>query len=392
MPRKEHVVRLFVSSPSDLADERQILEDLVCEFNTSWNSELGLRFELVRWETSVLPGVGTEPQAVIDAAIGDDYDAFVGLLWKRFGTPTVAYGSGTAQEFERAFVRARNEPGFRMMVYFNDAPVSPSDIDLDQLAQVRSFRDSLSARGVLWSPYAGRVQFEQLLRLHLAKLAQEWKVRLDAGEAESHPKQSSLAPDVSGKPRAESETENEGILDLMEIIQEDMATLTSIVERITHAMTEVTSQLNSGSDLLESLRASGQTDVAGVKRAVNRVAGDLEAFARRIDVEVPELAVVFERMVKAVSSAAVIQLDVPNSENPTNEAIAAGNTLIEGIRSAKVGAEGMRASAAALPRMSKAMNNARRNAVEALDRLIGVFQREIDLTEVVVGNLRGRLK
>jgi hypothetical protein len=259
MPRREYVIRIFVSSPSDLAEERQLLEELVRELNAAWSRELGLRFELVRWETDVLPGVASEPQEVIEAAVGDEYDAFVGLLWKRFGTPTRGYGSGTAQEFERAFERSRVDPSLRLMVYFNETPVSPSDLDLDELANIRAFRDGLGERGVLWFTFKEPAEFMQLLRLHLSKLAQEWRARLNQDTATSlRAAETPTAPPEIPNPEDEVEAQDdEGLLDLAESIQEDLGTMTATVERMSQATTDFAGQMQTGAATLEALRQSG---------------------------------------------------------------------------------------------------------------------------------------
>jgi len=392
MPRREYVVRIFVSSPSDLAEERQLLEELARELNATWSRELGLRLELVRWESDVLPGVASEPQEVIDSAVGDEYDAFIGLLWKRFGIPTRAYGSGTAQEFERALARARADPSLRLMVYFNETPVSPSDLDLAQLAEVRAFRDGLGERGVLWFPFKGRSEFIQLLRLHLSKLAQEWRARLDRSAiAPRQAVDAPSAPSEAWSPGDDLEPqEEEGLLDLTELIQEDLATMNASVERMAQAITDVGGQIQTGTSALESFRESGSVDPSRLKRAIDRVAADVETFAERIDADVPIFASVYERMVRSVARAAVIQLDLENAEDPVAVAAAAAETLAKNLRGAKQGAESMRGAAAAWPRMTTAMNRARRRAVAALDQLISEYQRAVDVTEVVISSLRGR--
>ena len=39
-----------------------------------WARELGIRLELVRWETHAYPSFGEDPQSVINEQIPDDYD------------------------------------------------------------------------------------------------------------------------------------------------------------------------------------------------------------------------------------------------------------------------------------------------------------------------------
>jgi len=133
MPRQLTQIRVFVASPSDLAQERQALEDVVRELNLAWSDQLQVVLELVMWETHVSPGISTDAQAVVNEQIRDDFDIFLGLLWSRFGTPTPRAASGTQEEFERALTRHRTDvESVRIMMYFKTAPVSP-DCDVDQL-------------------------------------------------------------------------------------------------------------------------------------------------------------------------------------------------------------------------------------------------------------------
>ena len=101
MPEQYRKIRIFVASPSDVARERDQLARVVEELNLTIPAiapEKKVVLELVRWETHVYPAIGPEPQRVVNEQIGD-YDIFVGILWKRMGTPTATAASGTEEEF-----------------------------------------------------------------------------------------------------------------------------------------------------------------------------------------------------------------------------------------------------------------------------------------------------
>lgn len=141
MARHEHVLSIFVASPSDVADERSRLEDVVRELNITWSRELGLRLELVRWETHAYPDFGVDPQAVINNQIPDDFDIFIGVMWCRYGTPTNRAESGTIEEFKRAKARHDADPeSVGLMVYFKDEPVPPSKVDIGQFSSRRKLQ------------------------------------------------------------------------------------------------------------------------------------------------------------------------------------------------------------------------------------------------------------
>ena len=164
MPRPEQAIVILAASPSDLEPERTQLEEVVRELNLSWSQSLGLRFELVRWETHGYPGVGEDPQEVLNRELPSDPDIFIGLMWSRYGTATGRAGSGTEEEFNRTLERYRQDPeSIRIMFYFKDAPLAPSNIDPDQLRRVAQFRESLGAEGALYWTFRTSDDFVQLL-------------------------------------------------------------------------------------------------------------------------------------------------------------------------------------------------------------------------------------
>ncbi len=133
MTRQETVLSVFVASPSDVEEERTHLEDTIREPNTTWSRELGLRLELIRWETHAYPEFAVDAQAVINSQIPDDYDIFIGIMWYRFGTATGR--SGTEEEFDRAKTRFdADSNSVQLMIYFKDtpAPIAPSKLDYSQ--------------------------------------------------------------------------------------------------------------------------------------------------------------------------------------------------------------------------------------------------------------------
>ena len=77
MPQTISLYKLFLASPSDVKEERLIVENVINEFNNTYSSQLNARIELCSWEKSSYPSVGEYPQAVINFQIGDEYDIFL---------------------------------------------------------------------------------------------------------------------------------------------------------------------------------------------------------------------------------------------------------------------------------------------------------------------------
>lgn len=160
-------IRIHFASPGDVKEERSVLERVVADLQSSIGQEYKILLELVRWEKSALPAMGS-PQEIVNQQV-QPYDIFIGILWTRFGTPTIAYDSGTEEEFKRALDSWQMLGRPYTLFYFCDRPVKVSDIEPNQLSKVAKFRNSISEQG-LYSTYSDTNEFKVLLQQHLSQI------------------------------------------------------------------------------------------------------------------------------------------------------------------------------------------------------------------------------
>jgi hypothetical protein len=163
-------LRVFVASPGDVVVERQALAKVISELNLTLSilaPETALSLELIRWETHVAPGLGDDAQAVVNEDI-DDYDVFIGIMWRRFGTPTKRAGSGTHEEFQRAYARWNENRDLPVMLYFcqKPMPVPRSKEEIEQLQLAAAFYRDVSSKGLIVE-YDDPNGFADLVRPHL---------------------------------------------------------------------------------------------------------------------------------------------------------------------------------------------------------------------------------
>lgn len=126
-----------------------------------------LTLELLKWETTVTPGLGRDAQDVVNRQIGD-YDIFVGILWKRMGTPTAVASSGTEEEYRRAYLVWEKDKKLPILFYFSQEPyLIKTAEEASQLQKVMAFRQELSGHGLVWD-YPGPSGFADAIRRHLA--------------------------------------------------------------------------------------------------------------------------------------------------------------------------------------------------------------------------------
>lgn len=177
MPKVTTTLRVFLSSPDDLYEERNIFKDILDEANQILsNNNSDVRFELVMWETDTYPSLGKDAQTIINSQIDDNYDIFVGLMWTRFGTQTPRAGSGTEEEFNLAFKELENDPSnTRILFYFKDSsPELISKVDIKQLEKVFNFKEHIRSKGLVWD-YKNLEEFRKLARNHLLRHAQDFR-------------------------------------------------------------------------------------------------------------------------------------------------------------------------------------------------------------------------
>lgn len=162
-------IKVFVASPGDVSDERNQLPNVVREINTILTAIVPnekIVIDLLRWETDTFPNAG-QPQAVVDDQIRD-YDIFIGIMWKRFGTPTDKAGSGTEQEFNNAYEKWKENKTLPVMFYFSQGASSPPKTieEIDQLKKVTEFKMKLSNIALV-SEYNEQKTFSDQVRPHL---------------------------------------------------------------------------------------------------------------------------------------------------------------------------------------------------------------------------------
>ncbi|KAA0895108.1 DUF4062 domain-containing protein [Oryzomonas rubra] len=364
------ILRLFVGSPGDVTHEREILEEIVRELNLVWSRQLGIYLELTKWETHAYPGVGTEPQAVINEQIGEDWDIFIGIMWTRFGTPTKNYGSGTEEEFEIGLRLFKESPRLkRVMFYFNNAPVSPSAVDIDQFRHVIQFKNKLGEKGSLYWEYHNEEEFSQLVRMHLSRQIQDWGNKW--GEQQSEP----MVPVVVAVVEEVANTsEDEGFLDLVEDGCEKFAAMTSVMASMTEAAMNLNEKVDEkNTDLLAANQAG---DLKAIKRLTNSIAEDLDFFASLLEAETPIFAEALKNGINTMTKATNIV-----KEFITGDVSEIKNTLagMRGFRDALIGAKSGNDSfyqqLESTPRMTTLMNHAKRRAL----KVMGSLSREIDM-------------
>jgi hypothetical protein len=154
----------FVASPGDLPEERAALRRAAQSVNDTIGRRFGLSIVVEGWE-QVQPAVG-RPQAVINPRV-DDCDIFIGVLNRRWGTPTGAYSSGFEEEYERALGRiGEDQPDIAL--FFRELSAGEKADPGAQLQQVLAFQERVrEERVALYKTFRTADELELQLVLYL---------------------------------------------------------------------------------------------------------------------------------------------------------------------------------------------------------------------------------
>lgn len=365
--------KIFIASPTDVQDERESMDEVIAELNNTYGSRTNIILELIKWETHSAPGASeTDIQDLIDNDLGSDYDLFIGILWTKFGTPTVKYGSGTEQEFRNAFSRFKLNPkSIQILFYFKtSAPLSLSAIDPLQLNKVNQFKSEIGDKGVYYWEYNTIEELQKFLRIHIPKRIDEL-MKLSA---------SSKARDsfIERPPLEEVSDEDElGIIDYQEIIDESFGDSTRALLRITEATEWVGNEIDKKTTEITSLTSSKKDISMKVTRDFfMRTADVMNDYANRIEPEIPIFINSFEKGADAFSNlVALYRSDLARSQpDVVQDAIESIKGLENGIEESIDSMKSFLESVSALPRMEKLMNRARRNVEIKLNELINKLQ------------------
>lgn len=134
---KRDVLTVFLASPSDLNNERKITREAVERVNALLSRRVGWHIELLGWEDT-LPGY-SRPQEDINKDV-DSCDLFVGMVWRRWGTPTGECCSGFHEEFRRTRDRRLKEGNPEIWLFFKAIDEDSLQDPGSQLKRVLDFK------------------------------------------------------------------------------------------------------------------------------------------------------------------------------------------------------------------------------------------------------------
>ena len=227
MPSTRRVLHAFLASPGDLEEERKAIRDVVDEFNRLWADDLGYQVDLVGWEETVA-GYG-RPQHLINQDV-DRCDLFIGMIWKRWGTPPDSEGnfsSGFEEEFQRSMDRRERTGRPQVSLFFKEIPEEFMTDPGDDLKRVLQFKETVMAeRKILFQNFSTVRDMEERARQCVTEYVKDVKRADTAAEADE---------DRARRPKTEPrDAENEESPGSSPLSAEGFGFVKDLVKRLGH--------------------------------------------------------------------------------------------------------------------------------------------------------------
>ena len=165
MAESRKIIKVFLGSPGDVIEERKLAKVAVDEVNALVAEDYGYQLELVGWEDTT--AAAGRPQALINTEL-ERCELFVGIMWKRWGTPPDKDGkftSGFEEEFRLSVDRYKREGKPDISLFFKEIDPELMRDPGSGLQKVLSFKQEIvDGKEILFESFSETDPFEKKLR------------------------------------------------------------------------------------------------------------------------------------------------------------------------------------------------------------------------------------
>lgn len=169
------ILKVFLASPGDLADERIAASQVVEEENRNHAHSNNLHIELVGWEETV--SQTRRAQEAINRDL-DQCEYFVGMMWQKWGSPPGPeghpYTSGFEEEYCRSLERRAKSGKPDISLLFKSPNRDRLEDPGNEMRKVLEFRRKvIDEQKILFQEFGDVREFEQRFRAILSRFLRE---------------------------------------------------------------------------------------------------------------------------------------------------------------------------------------------------------------------------
>jgi len=157
---------IFVASPSDIIEEKELIRDIIDKWNVA-HKNLDIQIESVSWDTHARPDMGNSPQTIINKQLVDDCDFIISFFGNRLGTQTQTEESGTVEEINKF-----SEAGKPVLIYFSNRDIPRGKLDIQQYQELQDYKERCRQKGLQYD-YDSIEKLKDLLYSHITSTVLE---------------------------------------------------------------------------------------------------------------------------------------------------------------------------------------------------------------------------
>jgi hypothetical protein len=369
MPRDVLEFRVIVGSPSDLFDFRKAVFEVIDELNRAFEVQK-IAIRGLGWEEYVTPGIGSEPQNVVNEQLLKEYDILIALFATKLGSPTANAASGTVEEIERAIANKNSPMGqHRVQVYFREKIENISEISIEELGKLFEYREKLKPLGILYGTFSDRGDLQKRIRINLQRSILEYlnnrtaSVQLPSAMEETEVANEAETSGESG--------EDLGALDHLEKAEAAIETANRSIGKMALLIEEIGAETKREVEKVESvsfLNAAAKDK----KIAINGFASFLKVKATELSAEANTADENFSTFIDTIVLLAAVD---PNRgteqyKKGITAFLSAAEETLKKVTESRVSIREFRASVESIPRITIQFNQAKKSLLEAIDKCL----------------------
>lgn len=391
MAKKITKYSLFLASPGDLEEERLEAENIIKELNLTYGNQQNLVLELIKWETHSAPGITSSSiQNIINEDIGSEYDLFIGIIWKKFGTKTAIANSGTEEEFLNALTRFNNKSNVQILFYFkNSTPKHLEDIDPMELSKVNSFKAVLKEKEVFYWAFNTIDEFKTHLRIHIPK-------RIETIKSKGGPIQEEQTIDKEKEIKDDEELiieDDFGSFDYLIDFENLLTKATKALNNISESTSEIGNDFNKKTEEINKVSNYPNPNNQLMLEVFKSISKTMNSYSQRLKTETP---IFYENFEEALNKGLkYMNLMALGDKEAYRTDLMATLKSIEGLQesipSSINGMKSLHSVIKSLPRIQSDMNASKRQLDIRLQELIDKLESAYKLTSEFINEIEYKL-
>jgi hypothetical protein len=385
MPKNVLQFKILIASPTDVKQERDSVDAVISELNRTYGDRLNVVISIVKWETHSAPSVGeNSSQDVIDGDFRDDYDIFIGLFWKKYGTPVMGSESGTAHEFKNAYKRFQKSPkSLKIMFYFkNSGTEFLSEINPEDLSKIYKFKTELEEKHILYWEFSTLENFNYQLRSHIP-------MRLDELLSEQTTNEE-LKTKTSNSVYLAEINEEFGVVDYDEKVSKNFDDATKAIIAILSAMScvgiELTTKANEIPILVKRRTFKSREDI---RLFLISIADSINKFSDKLEEHFPNFFSSFrDGTISLLDLILIFKYDKRwNKEVEISDYIVMLSDILESIHLSVSEFKMLIGVVSGLPNISKELNIPKKRLVEVLYKCLEQLELCENISEDIINKI-----